>query len=250
MRQLTEKKMERPRIGVVGVGHLGSLHSKVLYQMASAEFVGVFDRDSARARQVAAECKTKAFDRLEDLLSSVEAVNVVTTTTHHFDVAMKALDLGLHVFIEKPITETIQQARKLVAMSKKKKVKVQVGHIERFNPAILALEPYRLQPLFIESHRLAQFNPRGSEVAVVLDLMIHDIDLILSLVRSPVTRIDASGVSRADASQMLRRAGSHRTRCARCVCSNEMHTSRSILPRGWRKSSGCLMKATRRRSRP
>ncbi len=187
--------MERPRIGVVGVGHLGSLHSKVLSQMASTEFVGVFDRDLARARQVAAECKTKAFDRLEDLLSSVDAVNVVTTTTHHFEVAMKALDLGLHVFIEKPITETIQQARKLVARSKKKKVKVQVGHIERFNPAILALEPYRLQPLFIESHRLAQFNPRGSEVAVVLDLMIHDIDLILSLVRSPVTRIDASGVA-------------------------------------------------------
>lgn len=195
MRQLTEKKMERPRIGVVGVGHLGSLHSKVLSQIASAEFVGVFDRDSARARQVAAECKTKAFDRLEDLLSSVDAVNVVTTTTYHFEVAMKALDRGLHVFIEKPITETIQQARKLVARSKKKKVKVQVGHIERFNPAILALEPYRLQPLFIESHRLAQFNPRGSEVAVVLDLMIHDIDLILSLVRSPVTRIDASGVA-------------------------------------------------------
>jgi predicted dehydrogenase len=187
--------MERLRIGVVGVGHLGSLHSKVLSKMASAEFVGVFDRDLARARKVATECKTKAFDRLEDLLSSVDAVNVVTTTTHHFEVAMKALDRGLHVFIEKPITETIQQARKLVARSKKKKVKVQVGHIERFNPAILALEPYRLQPLFIESHRLAQFNPRGSEVAVVLDLMIHDIDLILSLVRSPVTRIDASGVA-------------------------------------------------------
>jgi len=195
MRQLTERKMERLRIGVVGVGHLGSLHSKVLSKMASAEFVGVFDRDLARARKVATECKTKAFDRLEDLLSSVDAVNVVTTTTHHFEVAMKALDRGLHVFIEKPITETIQQARKLVARSKKKKVKVQVGHIERFNPAILALEPYRLQPLFIESHRLAQFNPRGSEVAVVLDLMIHDIDLILSLVRSPVTRIDASGVA-------------------------------------------------------
>jgi predicted dehydrogenase len=132
---------------------------------------------------------------MSDLIASVRAVSIVTTTVSHFDVARKALEAGVHTFIEKPITETIEQARALVTMADTRGLKIQVGHIERFNPAILALESYDIKPLFIESHRLAQFNPRGSDVAVVLDLMIHDIDLILSLVRSPVARIDANGVA-------------------------------------------------------
>lgn len=187
--------MTKIPIGVVGVGHLGSLHAKMLSETATATLVGVYDSDRARARQVASEIGTKAFDALDELLKNVQAVNVVTTTKGHFDVAMKALESGLHVFVEKPITETIQQAKILAEKSNSDGLKIQVGHIERFNPAVLAIEPYRLRPLFIESHRLAQFNPRGSDVAVVLDLMIHDIDLILSLVQSPVERIDANGVA-------------------------------------------------------
>ncbi|HLF20496.1 MAG TPA: Gfo/Idh/MocA family oxidoreductase [Bacteroidota bacterium] len=187
--------MTKTKIGVVGVGHLGSLHAKMLSEVHMAALVGVYDTDTSKARQVASEIGTKAFDRLDELLGSVEAVNVVTTTTNHFEVAMKALEGGLHVFVEKPITETIEQARLIVQKANEKGLKVQVGHIERFNAAVLAIEPYHLRPLFIESHRLAQFNPRGSDVAVVLDLMIHDIDLILSLVRSPVERIDANGVA-------------------------------------------------------
>ncbi|HLF20780.1 MAG TPA: Gfo/Idh/MocA family oxidoreductase [Bacteroidota bacterium] len=187
--------MAKTRIGVVGVGHLGSLHAKMLSEIDAGAIAGVYDSDMSKARQVASEIGTRAFDTLDELLGNVEAVDVVTTTSSHFDVAMMALERGLHVFIEKPISETIEQARLIVQKAKAKGLKVQVGHIERFNPAVLAIEPYRLRPLFIESHRLAQFNPRGSDVAVVLDLMIHDIDLILSLVRSPVERIDANGVA-------------------------------------------------------
>jgi predicted dehydrogenase len=187
--------MEKVKVGVVGTGHLGNLHAKMYAQIPAADLVGVYDADFARAERVAAEHGTKAFGRLEQLLDSVQAINIATTTTAHYDVALQALKRGLHTFIEKPITETIDQAKELVALADAKKLAVQVGHIERFNPAILALEQYRIRPLFIESHRLAQFNPRGSEVAVVLDLMIHDIDLILSLVRSPVVRIDANGVA-------------------------------------------------------
>jgi predicted dehydrogenase len=137
----------------------------------------------------------KAFPALDDLLSQVEAVSIATATQSHYDVAMEAVNRGVHLLIEKPITATIEQAKALTEQAETKGLKLQVGHIERFNPAILALEPYNITPLFIESHRLAQFNPRGSDVAVVLDLMIHDIDLILSLVKSKVTRIDANGIA-------------------------------------------------------
>ncbi|MBI4429000.1 MAG: Gfo/Idh/MocA family oxidoreductase [Ignavibacteriales bacterium] len=187
--------MAKTTIGVVGVGHLGALHAKMLAEAPTAFLVGVYDIDRSKARNVASEVGTRAFDSLDEMLKNVEAVSIVTTTSNHFDVATEALKAGLHVFIEKPITETIQQAKLLVRQSSSNGLKVQVGHIERFNPAVLAIEPYNLRPLFIESHRLAQFNPRGSDVAVVLDLMIHDIDLILSLVHSPVERIDANGVA-------------------------------------------------------
>ncbi len=187
--------MRTLNVGVIGVGHLGSLHVKMYRQIETANLVGVYDADVKKAEQVAAEHRIKAFASLDDLIAATDAVSVVTSTPSHCDVAKQALERGVHTFIEKPITETIDQARILVDLAESKKLKVQVGHIERFNPAILALDSYQIRPLFIESHRLAQFNPRGSDVAVVLDLMIHDIDLILSLVKSPVERIDANGVA-------------------------------------------------------
>lgn len=187
--------MNKISVGVIGTGHLGSLHTKMYTAIESVVLQGVYDVDSAKAERVAAQLGTKAYANVDDLLGAVEAVSIATTTKTHFQVGQKALERGVHVFIEKPITETIEQARALVELAEQKKLKIQVGHIERFNPAILALEPYHPKPMFIESHRLAQFNPRGSDVAVVLDLMIHDIDLILSLVHSPVKRIDANGVA-------------------------------------------------------
>lgn len=187
--------MKKINVGVIGVGHLGSLHAKMYSQIESANLVGIFDVDVQRAQKAAGEYGTKAFRTADELIEAADALSVVTTTVSHFDVARKGLERGKHTFIEKPITETIEQAKSLIDLADSKHLKIQVGHIERFNPAILALESYNLRPLFIESHRLAQFNPRGSDVAVVLDLMIHDIDLILSLVKSPVARIDAKGVA-------------------------------------------------------
>jgi predicted dehydrogenase len=183
------------RVGVVGVGHLGSLHAKMYAQIPTAQLVGVFDVDTEKAQKVAKEFKVHAYSQLDDLLANVEAVSIATVTQTHYDVAMQVIKRGVHLLIEKPITATIEHARALTERAETNKLKLQVGHIERFNPAILTLEPYNIKPLFIESHRLAQFNPRGSDVAVVLDLMIHDIDLILSLVKSKVTRIDANGVA-------------------------------------------------------
>jgi predicted dehydrogenase len=160
-----------------------------------AELVGVFDIDASKAKRVAEECGTVACTTLDQLVDNVEAISIATTTSAHCQVARAAIERGLHTFIEKPITESIEQAKELLALADRKNVKIQVGHIERFNAAVLALDRYQPRPMFIESHRLAQFNPRGTDIAVVLDLMIHDIDLILSLVRSPVTRIDANGVA-------------------------------------------------------
>lgn len=186
--------MNRVRVGVVGVGHLGAIHAKLISKMDPASFIGVFDLQKEKADQIAKDLKTQSFSSLDALLDSVDAVSVATSTTAHFDVAMHAVEKGKHIFLEKPITETSAQAKTLNEFAREKNIIIQVGHIERFNPAILALEKYHLKPLFIESHRLAQFNPRGTDVAVVLDLMIHDIDLILSLVKSDVKRIDATGI--------------------------------------------------------
>lgn len=182
-------------VAVIGAGHLGSFHARMFSQIERAGLAGVFDIDRAKAEALAAELKVPSFARLEDAFQAAQAVSIATTTRTHFEIGKKALDAGRHAFIEKPLTETIDQARSLVSLAETRNLKLQVGHIERFNPAILALEQYHLRPLFIESHRLAQFNPRGTDVAVVLDLMIHDIDLILSLVNSRVTRIDANGVA-------------------------------------------------------
>jgi len=182
-------------VAVIGTGHLGALHAKMFSQINTVKLTGVYDIDSKKAEKVAADIGAKAFPVVEEAIRFSEAVSIATTTKDHFTVAVNAIHAGRHVFIEKPLTETIDQARELVALADTKGVIVQVGHIERFNPAILALEGYELHPLFIESHRLAQFNPRGTDVAVVLDLMIHDIDLILSLVHSKVTGIEANGVA-------------------------------------------------------
>jgi predicted dehydrogenase len=187
--------MDPLKVGVIGVGHLGSLHTKMYAEISSANLIGVYDSDPQRAEKTAAEFGINAFPVLDDLLSQVEAVSIATPTQSHYDVAMQVIKRDVHLLIEKPVTATIEQAQALTDRAETKGLKLQVGHIERFNPAILALEPYNITPLFIESHRLAQFNPRGSDVAVVLDLMIHDIDLILSLVKSKVTRIDANGIA-------------------------------------------------------
>ncbi len=186
---------EKIKIGVVGVGHLGRWHVQQLKKIAGAELIGIYDSDPERARLVQEEFQTKAFSEYHQLLAKVEAISIVTPTTTHHSYAREALQAGKHVFIEKPITETVDQGTELVELGQHNGLKLQVGHIERFNPAILALEGISLQPLFIESHRMANFNPRGTDVAVVLDLMIHDIDLILTFIDSPVKSIDASGVS-------------------------------------------------------
>lgn len=187
--------LNKVNVGVVGVGHLGSLHARLYAGIEHANLVGVHDVDEGKANKLAAELKTRSYRTLDELLDSVQAVSIATVTKAHHATAMAALQKGVHTFVEKPLTETIEQGKQVVAEAESRNLKIQVGHIERFNPAILALEDYNIKPLFIESHRLAQFNPRGSDVAVVLDLMIHDIDLILSLVQSRVERIDANGIA-------------------------------------------------------
>lgn len=185
----------RITVGVVGVGHLGRLHTMQLREVPEARLVGIYDRDASRAAAVGGEFDVPVFADLDDLLAVVDAVSIVTPTTDHFETARRALAAGCHLFIEKPITPTLAEADALIDLARAAGRKVQVGHIERFNPAILALEPLNINPLFIEAHRMANFNPRGTDVAVVMDLMIHDIDLILSFVKSPVVQVDASGMS-------------------------------------------------------
>jgi predicted dehydrogenase len=183
------------KVGVAGVGHLGKVHTKLWKDVEGAELVGVYDENRAVASAAANEYRTENFENYTQFLNAVDALSIVTTTQAHYAVAKQAIELGKHVLIEKPITTTTEQAQELIQLAKKNSVKIQVGHIERFNPALLAAEKYLDDPRFFESHRMAQFKPRGTDVAVVLDLMIHDIDVILSLVKSPVKAIDASGVA-------------------------------------------------------
>ncbi len=186
--------MNKIRVGVIGTGHLGKLHASLYREVEQAEIVGIYDLDREKSRRIGAELQLKSFDSIEDLLGAVEAVNIVTPTTTHFELAKKALEANLHVFLEKPITSNEDEANQIIDLAGQKQRILQVGHIERFNPAVLALADVELNPIFIESHRLASFNPRGTDVAVILDLMIHDLDLILSLVKSEAVQIDASGV--------------------------------------------------------
>lgn len=182
------------KIGVAGVGHLGLYHTQKFQDITAAELVGVYDRNINRAREIAAQLNTKVFERYPDLLAACEAIDIAATTTAHYELAKAALLAGKHIFIEKPITSELTQAKELLQLAAAKDLIIQVGHIERFNPVILKIEDEINEPMFIESQRISTFQPRGTDVPVVLDLMIHDIDLILSFVHSPVTDIKASGV--------------------------------------------------------
>lgn len=183
------------KIGVLGAGHLGKIHIKCI-QLASEtyELVGFYDPSPA-AQELAAQLGITAFASVDELMDAVDVVDVVTPTPTHFELAEKAIKKGKHIFIEKPLTQTVEQAEQLMALSAEHQVLVQVGHVERFNPALLALEDMELAPMFIEAHRLAAFNPRGTDVSVVLDLMIHDLDIVLSMVNSPVVKVSANGVA-------------------------------------------------------
>ncbi|MBC7187726.1 MAG: Gfo/Idh/MocA family oxidoreductase [Calditrichaeota bacterium] len=187
--------MEKLRIGVIGVGKLGTYHCQALTRMPSVALVGVYDASEAARHQASLTLGVKPYDSMDDLLGEVDAVTVAVPTVAHLDVCRRVLAKGVHVFVEKPIASSVPEAEEIIALAKQHNLTLQVGHIERFNPAIRALEGIELAPLFIESHRLAPFDPRGTDVAVVLDLMIHDIDIILSLVRSEVTHIAANGVA-------------------------------------------------------
>lgn len=182
-------------IGLFGVGHLGKIHLKLLREIPQFRIVGFFDTDTEKAAQVSKENNIPAFSSAEELISSCEAVDIVTPTVSHFPVAMAALKLSRHVFIEKPLANTLEEADQIRKLAATTRAKVQVGHVERFNPAFVSVRKYFDQPMFIETHRLAQFNPRGTDVSVVLDLMIHDIDIVLSVVKSRISRIHASGVA-------------------------------------------------------
>jgi len=193
----------RLRVGVVGVGSLGEHHARLYAELPEAELVGVFDARPERAREIAAKYRTTAFDDLDRLAASVEALSVVVPTDLHHAVARRLLEAGRHLLIEKPIAATLAEAEDLVALAARRGAVLQVGHIERFNPALAALDPFAGPPRYIEARRLAPYppprpgglRPRGTEVSVVLDLMIHDLDLILNLVRAPVVEVRAAGVA-------------------------------------------------------
>jgi predicted dehydrogenase len=183
------------KIGVLGAGHLGKIHLKCIQEIPGFTLVGFYDPDESKSLQVEQEFGVKRWGSLDELIDAVDVVDIVTPTVSHFDCASKALRKFRHVFIEKPIVTSLEEARELIKIAGEANVKVQVGHVERFNPAFAAAEPYLNKPMFIESHRLSQFNPRGTDVPVILDLMIHDIDIILSVVKSNIRKISASGVS-------------------------------------------------------
>lgn len=186
--------MDKIKVGILGVGHLGRLHTSLYKDIKSVEIKGIYDTNGDKAQKVGEELNVSVFNEVDELLDQVDAVNIVTPTSDHFSSANKALEKNCHLFIEKPITDNIEHAERLIQSASEKNKILQIGHIERFNPAMLSLEDVKLNPIFIESHRLASFNPRGADVAVILDLMIHDLDLILSFVKSKPMKIDASGV--------------------------------------------------------
>ena len=184
------------KIGVIGAGHLGKIHLKCLLELQEHfHLAGFFDIDPEAAQAAAQQWGARPFPSLEALLDHVDVVDIVTPTTTHFALAKMAIERGKHVFVEKPVTQTPEEARSLLDLARQHGVTVQVGHVERFNPALLAVQGVAMHPMFIEAHRLANFNPRGTDVPVVLDLMIHDIDIVLSLVKSPVQSVSASGVA-------------------------------------------------------
>ncbi|WP_116788101.1 Gfo/Idh/MocA family protein [Flavobacterium psychrotrophum] len=183
------------KVGVLGAGHLGKIHLRLLNQSDKYELVGFYDPNSDNADKVSKEFGYTKFDTIVALIAAVDVVDVVTPTLSHYDCAKQVIEAGKHIFIEKPISNTIEEADDIITLANKYNIKGQVGHVERFNPAFTATKAKIENPMFIETHRLAEFNPRGTDVPVVLDLMIHDIDVILSVVKSPVKNINASGVS-------------------------------------------------------
>ena len=183
------------RIGILGAGHLGRIHLRLVAASPVFELVGFYDPNAAAVDKLVSEKDYRAFESAEALIDAVDVVSIITPTLSHFEMAEKALRSKKHVFIEKPIAQNDEEAQKLVKLASENGVLGQVGHVERFNPAFQAIQPSLDTPLFIETHRLAEFNPRGTDVSVVLDLMIHDIDIVLSVVDSPIKRIDASGVA-------------------------------------------------------
>lgn len=182
------------KVGLVGAGHLGKIHLKLLNQSEKYQLVGFHDKDIENAKRIEEEFGYKFYENLDELLEKIEVLDVVTPTFYHHHYAKMAIERGLHFFIEKPVTQTLEQAEELISLSREKGIKAQVGHVERYNPAFIATKPFIDEPMFIEIHRLAEFNPRGTDVSVVLDLMIHDLDILLSVVKSPVKEIRASGV--------------------------------------------------------
>ncbi|MDI9363848.1 MAG: Gfo/Idh/MocA family oxidoreductase [Flavobacterium sp.] len=182
-------------VGVFGVGHLGKYHLNNWKEIKGVKLVGFFDPNNDIAKQVAEEYGLKRFLDEDKLFDACDIIDVVVPTDRHFEVCMRALRKGKHVFVEKPLANTMEEAKALVDVVREANVKMQVGHVERFNPAYLAIKNTPINPMFIEVHRLAQFNPRGTEVSVILDLMIHDIDIVLSMVKSGVKNIQASGVA-------------------------------------------------------
>jgi len=183
------------KIGVLGAGHLGKIHIKCIKEIQEYQLIGFYDPDKDIADKVKKEFEIQQFNSIDSLIEAVDVVDIVTPTVSHFNCAVKALKKFKNVFIEKPVVTTPEEASRLISLTDEANVKVQVGHVERFNPAFIAAKPYFTQPMFIETHRLAQFNPRGTDVPVVLDLMIHDIDIVLSVVKSNIKKISASGVA-------------------------------------------------------
>lgn len=183
------------KAGVLGAGHLGKIHLRLLNQSDKYDLVGFYDPNKENAQKIAAEFGYTAFDTIQELIDAVDVVDIVTPTLSHHDCAVQVIKSKKHVFIEKPISNTVAEAEEIVALAKTNNVKGQVGHVERFNPAFIGVKDKINSPMFIETHRLAEFNPRGTDVPVVLDLMIHDIDAILSVVQSKVVNVSASGVS-------------------------------------------------------
>ena len=186
---------QKLKIGVLGAGHLGKIHLRLLQESSVYELVGFYDSQPQIAAKISREFGYRSFSEVDSLLDEVDVIDIVTPTISHFELGKKALEKGLHIFLEKPITATVEEANELVSLAKAKGLLGMVGQVERFNPALMAANPYINTPMFIETHRLAEFNPRGTDVSVVLDLMIHDIDAILSVVQSKVIDVQASGVS-------------------------------------------------------
>lgn len=183
------------KIGVLGAGHLGKIHLRLLNQSEKYELVGFYDPLASNAEKVAQEFGYRVFKSIDALIAEVDVVDIVTPTLSHYDCAVQAIKAGKHIFLEKPISNTVTEAEHIIALAKEYGVKGQVGHVERFNPAFMAVKNKINNPMFIETHRLAEFNPRGTDVPVVLDLMIHDIDAILSVVQSKVKEIHATGTA-------------------------------------------------------